>query len=92
MAVHRHTQYHCPCCAARWKWGTGRQERWVLLHNGEEAEPDYYVWGNNHTQVINQFCEDVTSWMKAVKLASVVQDACKGNKGAPSDWSNRPSN
>eukprot|EP00971_Amphidinium_carterae_P323059 6420463-Amphidinium_carterae.2 len=21
------TQYHRPCCAARWKWGTGRQEQ-----------------------------------------------------------------
>eukprot|EP00971_Amphidinium_carterae_P147628 2926003-Amphidinium_carterae.2 len=21
------TQYHCPNCAARWKWGIGRQER-----------------------------------------------------------------
>eukprot|EP00971_Amphidinium_carterae_P323058 6420463-Amphidinium_carterae.1 len=48
-----------------------------MLYNGEDTEPDYYVWGNDHPQEVNQFCEHVTSWMKVVKLASVVQDLCK---------------
>eukprot|EP00971_Amphidinium_carterae_P046607 918015-Amphidinium_carterae.1 len=43
------THYHCPNCAARWTWGTGRQERWVLLYNGDEAEPDYYMCGEEDT-------------------------------------------
>eukprot|EP00971_Amphidinium_carterae_P202894 4026368-Amphidinium_carterae.1 len=31
-----------PTVQLGWKWGTGRQERCVLLYNGDEAEPDYY--------------------------------------------------
>eukprot|EP00971_Amphidinium_carterae_P147627 2926003-Amphidinium_carterae.1 len=50
-----------------------------MLYNGDETEPDYYVWGSGNTQEVNQFCEDVTSWMKVVKLASVVRDICKDN-------------
>eukprot|EP00971_Amphidinium_carterae_P097821 1935528-Amphidinium_carterae.1 len=72
-------QYHCPNCAARWKWGTGRSERWIMLCNGEENEIDHYVWGNSHTQQVETFCEDVTSWMKVVKLTSVVENLCKDN-------------
>eukprot|EP00971_Amphidinium_carterae_P110619 2191120-Amphidinium_carterae.1 len=72
-------QYHCPNCAARWKWGTGRSERWLLLYNGEEDGVDHYVWGPNHTQQVEQFCEDVTSWMKVVKLTSVVENLCRDN-------------
>eukprot|EP00971_Amphidinium_carterae_P048238 950100-Amphidinium_carterae.3 len=55
------TQCHCPNYAARWKWGTGRQERWVMLYNGDEAEPDYYVWGNGHTHrrlTSSDICKD----------------------------------
>eukprot|EP00971_Amphidinium_carterae_P267173 5300047-Amphidinium_carterae.1 len=71
------TQYHCPNCAARWKWGSGRSERWIMLYHGEQIEPDYYVWGNSHTQEIENFCEEVTSWMKVVNLTSVVENLCK---------------
>eukprot|EP00971_Amphidinium_carterae_P319917 6359165-Amphidinium_carterae.1 len=42
--------------------------------NGEENEIDHYVWGNSHTQQVEQFCKDVTSWMKVVKLTSVVEN------------------
>eukprot|EP00971_Amphidinium_carterae_P351284 6492024-Amphidinium_carterae.2 len=40
---------------------------------------DHYVWGNTHTQEVENFCEDVTSWMKVVKLALVVENLCKDN-------------
>eukprot|EP00971_Amphidinium_carterae_P114175 2262664-Amphidinium_carterae.1 len=59
--------------------GNRRSERWILLFHGEGEEPDYYVWGNTHTQEVENFCEDVTSWMKVVKLTSVVENLCKDN-------------
>eukprot|EP00971_Amphidinium_carterae_P015605 308237-Amphidinium_carterae.2 len=49
------------------------------LQYGEEKEPEHYVWGDDHTTEVNQFCEDITAWMKVVMLSAVVQDLCKDN-------------
>eukprot|EP00971_Amphidinium_carterae_P032133 632621-Amphidinium_carterae.1 len=64
--------YSCPSCNTAplrirdWLYGrpSERSERWILLYNGEDAGVDHYVWGHSHTQQIETFCEDVTSWMK----------------------------
>eukprot|EP00971_Amphidinium_carterae_P295843 5875499-Amphidinium_carterae.1 len=59
--------------STRWRWGSGRSERWILLYNGEDNEVDHYVWGTNHTQQVETFCEDVTSWMKVLQAIGAIE-------------------
>eukprot|EP00971_Amphidinium_carterae_P348596 6490584-Amphidinium_carterae.1 len=61
MMFSKKNQYHCPNCATRWKWGTGRSEQWVLLYKGEDDDTEHFVWGSDHPQNVNQWCEDVTN-------------------------------
>eukprot|EP00971_Amphidinium_carterae_P069220 1369658-Amphidinium_carterae.1 len=42
------TQWHCPHCAQKWKWGSSAADRWIIIYSGkDDVHPVHFTWGHD---------------------------------------------
>eukprot|EP00971_Amphidinium_carterae_P348948 6490758-Amphidinium_carterae.2 len=60
------TQWHCPHCALKWKWGLSAQDRWIIIYSGKnDVNPVHFTWGPDK--------EDWSSRKFATRFVNVIK-------------------
>eukprot|EP00971_Amphidinium_carterae_P298549 5931684-Amphidinium_carterae.2 len=64
------TQWHCPHCAMKWKWGSSAADRWIIIYSGQDdVNPVHFTWGHNK----EDWCEHVFQWLRKVRLSQEME-------------------